>query len=201
VVGLIIVGLGAIPKNSPSAGQGETQGRGSQTSSSDFRVGQSVTVATINLNLRSGPGANFGVVAIMPEGTRARVVGQGNDGWIELDVPAQDGEIFHGFANSSYMTRVGDSSVSDAGQAASSTTSGSDDGFRVGQYVEVDTINLNLRSGPGANFDVVAVMPQGARARVVSTVANGWLELDNIRGTGNQLFHGFANSKYLDSIR
>ena len=192
VLGLIIVGLGAILKDSPN----------SQTSSSDFRVGQSVTVGTINLNLRSGPGTNFGVVAIMPEGTRARVVGQTNDGWIELNVPAQDGGIFHGFANSSYMTSGGDDAVSDeSGQTSSSTSSGSDDGFGVGQYVEVDTINLNLRLGPGTNFDVVAVMPQGARARVIGTVANGWLELDNIRGNGNQFFHGFANSKYLASIR
>ena len=111
VLGFILVGLGAILKDSPN----------SQTSSSDFRVGQSVTVGTINLNLRSGPGTNFGVVAIMPEGTRARVVGQTNDGWIELNVPAQDGEIFHGFANSSYMTSGGDDAVSDkSGQTSSS---------------------------------------------------------------------------------
>jgi hypothetical protein len=92
-------------------------------------------------------------------------------------------------------------STRNSAQSVSSALSGSDDEFRVGQYIEVDTINLNLRSGPGTNFAVVAIMPQGVRARVVSIAANGWLELDNIRGPGNQSFRGFANSKYLAELK
>lgn len=57
----------------------------------------------------------------------------------------------------------------------------------------VSAINLNLRSGPGPDFDVVAVMPHGFRANVVGHAQNGWVELNEVRGSEGQIYHGFAS--------
>jgi hypothetical protein len=60
------------------------------------------TVSTVNLNLRAGPGADNASVAILPQGTRVKLVNDPDgNGWQELDVP---GQALHGFANSRFLT-------------------------------------------------------------------------------------------------
>lgn len=57
-------------------------------------------------------------------------------------------------------------------------------------------LNLNLRQGPGPNYDPVATMPQGVRVKIIRDAENGWEELE-VPGNGGQVFRGFANGKYL----
>jgi uncharacterized protein YgiM (DUF1202 family) len=65
----------------------------------DGAPSQYALVNTLNLNLRSGPGTGFPVVAVMPQGLRAKIIGQADNGWLELDVPGSEGQTYHGFAN------------------------------------------------------------------------------------------------------
>ena len=57
-------------------------------------------------------------------------------------------------------------------------------------------LNLNLRKGPGPSYDPVATMPQGIRVKILSDAENGWEELE-VPGSDGQVFHGFANGKFL----
>lgn len=53
------------------------------------------------------------------------------------------------------------------------------------------TGDLNLRSGPGTNFGVIAVLPGGATVNVVGC-ASGWCRIAWRSG------YGYASSRYLD---
>jgi Bacterial SH3 domain len=63
-------------------------------------------VSTINLNLRTGPGPQYGSVAVLPQGTKVKIVGDADDGWKELEVQRADGQDLHGFANGTFLTRA-----------------------------------------------------------------------------------------------
>lgn len=54
------------------------------------------------------------------------------------------------------------------------------------------TGDLNLRSGPGTNFGVLAVLPGGATVNVVGC-ADGWCRIAWRGG------YGYASSRYLDA--
>jgi hypothetical protein len=61
------------------------------------------TVSKINLNLRAGPGPEYGSVAVMPEGTKVKIVRDADDGWKELEVQGAGGGELHGFANGAFL--------------------------------------------------------------------------------------------------
>jgi hypothetical protein len=75
------------------------------------------------------------------------------------------------------------------------TASGGD----VGRYATVSTINLNLRTGAGPDYDSVAVMPQGTTVKIVRDADDGWKELE-IQGANGQDLHGFANGTFLAPV-
>nr|NLI48844.1 SH3 domain-containing protein [Propionibacterium sp.] len=55
----------------------------------------------------------------------------------------------------------------------------------------VATGNVNLRTGPGTSYDVITVIPQGARVQATGTVSAGWIEVD-FNGR-----RGYASGTYL----
>jgi type IV secretory pathway TraG/TraD family ATPase VirD4 len=76
----------------------------SQTGSGDGNSSERyATVSTINLNLRTGPGPEYDSVAVMPEGTKVKIVKDADDGWKELEVHGADGQELHGFANGAFL--------------------------------------------------------------------------------------------------
>jgi hypothetical protein len=68
-------------------------------------------------------------------------------------------------------------------------------------YATITAINLNLRAEPRMDpNNILTTMPQGMRVKVVGHAQNGWLELSDVPGTGDQSgqrFHGFASPKGL----
>lgn len=69
-----------------------------------------------------------------------------------------------------------------------------------GHYATVTATNLNLRTGPAASYDVIVVMPQGQKVKVVSVADNGWLEVE-FPAQGGGRYQGFANGKLLNVER
>jgi len=61
-------------------------------------------VATINLNLRVGPGPTYASVATIPQGTKVKLLsGADSNGWEELELATGDGQVVHGFSNSKFL--------------------------------------------------------------------------------------------------
>jgi hypothetical protein len=68
------------------------------------------------------------------------------------------------------------------------------------RYAFVTALKLNLRSGPGATYQSLSTLPQGARVTVVREAENGWLEIDAFGEAGAPV-HGFANSTLLSTAQ
>ena len=111
-------------------------------------------VNTALLNLRSGPGTAFQVLATMPQGT-------------PLVVLAQRGEW------SQVVTATGGSGWV-SGQLVAI-----DANFREGsRRVTVSASLLNIRQGPATSFPVLSTVREGQLLSVVGEVGN-WLQVEN----------------------
>jgi hypothetical protein len=63
------------------------------------------TVSTVKLNLRTGPGPDYPSVAILPQGTRVKIVGVADsNGWEELEATGDNSQKLRGFSNGKYLT-------------------------------------------------------------------------------------------------
>lgn len=118
-------------------------------------------VTTANLNLRSGPGTGYSIITVMPKGTAVVVTGYSGT-WAMVRYGN-----YSGYAVAAYL--------SNATQSIS---------------VQFTTANLNLRSGPGTSYSILAVMPKGSEVSVIST-SNGWSKVTYSGKTG------YASSAYL----
>lgn len=102
-------------------------------------------VTTANLNLRSGPGTGYSILAIIPKGTTVSVESI-SGGWGKLTYA---GKI--GYSSMTYLTR--------------STVPTSDP--------RITTANLNFRTGPGTSYSIIATIPKGTTVNVLSE-SGGW---------------------------
>ncbi len=111
-------------------------------STGSFQPGDSVTVDTDRLRLRSSPSTSAGTIATMPFGTPLRIEG---------GPESADGYTWYEVGNDSYGT----------GWCAGDFLSAGSSGFAAGDDVRVIDGELNLRAGPGLSDEIVAVMADG----------------------------------------
>lgn len=131
----------------------------------DFAAGDTVVVNTDALNMRTGPGTETAVTAVLVNGT----IGTVTDGpiigpdwtWFEIEV----GGVGAGWVAGEFLA------LSDAADSA----------FPIGALVEVATDALNLRDGPSLAAAVIVTLPSGWVGRVQDgpVAADGytWYEL------------------------
>lgn len=112
---------------------------------------QQEPVATVNtgsLNVRSGPGLNFGSIATLPRGFGVRMIARNeNASWVLIQLT--DGVT--GWVNSGYLYtfyRIRDLPVNEAAPASPITPTA-----RV-----TNAVNLNVRARPDPNADIVVVV-------------------------------------------
>lgn len=130
-----------------------------------------VSTGGLSLNMRSGPGTNFGVIRSLPNGVQVEIMGdpegefrpvryQGSKGW----------------ASATYL-RLG--AVTTPTQTPTATATPDDEpiGDAVVGTATVTTngLSLNMRSGPGTNFGAIRTIPSGARVDVMGAAQNGFL--------------------------
>jgi uncharacterized protein YraI len=127
--------------------------------SGGFAIGDTVYVTSDVLNVRSGPGTGYSVIDVMSYGQNGLVV----DGpvsangytWYELNYV---GGTTDGWVAGEYLGLVATS------------------GFAIGDIVAVDSISLNVRSGPGTGYSIVDTLYAGDQGVVVDgpVSANGY---------------------------
>jgi len=121
-----------------------------------------IKVTTANLNLRSGPGTGYSIITVMPKGAEVTVTGY-SGGWAKVNYGN-----YSGYASNTYLALK-----------SSGTT----------YYT---TANLNLRTGPGTGYTILAVMPKGSAVTVLST-SGGWSRVTYSGKTG------YASASYLST--
>ena len=132
---------------------------------------------TTRLNLRAGPGTNYGVILVMPAGASLKITGSYNKGFYPVRYQGTKG-----WAAADYLTNGG------------GTSGGSDDGGSVSNSATgsaTTTTSLNLRAGPSTSDSVLAVMPSGASVTLTGSASNGFVSV-NYQGTD-----GWAYESYL----
>jgi len=105
---------------------------------------------TGTLNLRSGPGTSFGVLTVMPAGSRVVLTGQQSNGFRSVSYNGQNG-----WAAETYLAIDGTVPVPTNTSATA-------------------TERLNLRSGPDTSSSVLAVIPAGGVVTLTGQQSNGF---------------------------
>ena len=130
-----------------------------------YRAGAVVDIYRVvdgDLNLRSGPGLGYSILAVLAEGTWMEIIDTGGTAngydWVEVWVSPLDKT---GFVASTYLEKV--------------TTSPVDSAFPVGSTA-VTTAALNIRSGAGLSYPVIVALWVGAPVTVTGSpvAANGY---------------------------
>ena len=66
-----------------------------------------ISTGSQRLNIRKGPGTNFGIVSTVPTGATVDALGRNEKaGWILIEIPGQDGEV--GWVSARYVNLDGD---------------------------------------------------------------------------------------------
>jgi uncharacterized protein YgiM (DUF1202 family) len=176
--------------SSPTAGPGWCAGDFLSTSGSviapptspgEFASGELVFVDTGVLRLRSGPGLDAATVDFMPEGTQVKILGGPRHadalGWYKVRSRVH-GE---GWCAEEFLSAVAVNSLS------------------LGQSVRVINGALNLRSNPGTEGQVIAVLPDSTRLTITGNAIwqNGqnWLPVRS-----SQFGSGWCAIEFLQAV-
>lgn len=123
-----------------------------------------------SLNLRCGPGTDYDTLTSIPAGTALTLTGIDN-GWYKTSYNGMEGYI-----HSDYIT-LNESSSS----AASTVSTG---------ILNTDGSSLNLRSGPGTEYDKLISIPASAVLTLTGS-ENGWYK------TSYGGVEGYVSSEYI----
>lgn len=111
------------------------------------------------LNVRSGPGTSYKVIATIQQGQRVKVLKRQN-GWAQLEQPA--GWVYEGYLAYENQTNP----PPESGSAI---------------FAICNTTRLNVRSGPGTSYPIVAGLTYGQRVKILER-RNGWARIESPAG-------------------
>jgi lysozyme len=163
-----------------SSSQGASTGGTTSTaaSSTTSQTDSSVFYAVCTnpaLNVRSGPGASYPMVAGLTYGQQVTVLKILN-GWAQIESPA-------GWVNETYLSFV----TSPSSTPIASTTQSP----AALTYGICNTSGLNIRSGPGVTYPVAGALVYGQKVTILSA-QNGWAQI--------QTPAGWCNMSYLSTL-
>ncbi len=153
-----------------------------------------VTAGT-NVNIRSGPGTTFALSGLLENGQSAPALGISEDrAWWYIQLPGEDDE--RGWVSAQYVT-ANDAellpTVSESGELVREAASVPAPEESAPSLTA--TVNVNIRSGPGTQFEVVGMLTFDQSAEVVGISEDGswWAILH----TGGENSRGWISADYV----
>ena len=143
----------------------------------DSYAAQTGIVTASALNIRSGAGTNYSVITKAYKGESVDILDT-NNGWYKVKL--SNGKI--GWASSDHITR------------SSNSNNNSQSGTAISGYGRVAASTLNVRSGAGTNYSVVAKAYKGDKVELLES-SNGWYKVKLSNGKV-----GWSSSKYITKI-
>jgi zinc D-Ala-D-Ala carboxypeptidase len=122
---------------------------------------QLYTVST-NANFRTGPGTGYTIIAVIAKGATFTLTGQSQNGYAGITYQGRGGWVL-------------------AAIVVAAGTTGSDPVISGQAWT---TAGVNLRSGPGATYQVLRVVPKDSQIGVSTTERNGFLYVSYQGQTG-----------------
>ena len=169
-------GSGSSGGGSPSGGSPPSSDGYTPRSQPGSQAPLAVTVPEI-MNVRSGPGLVYDVVATIPAGTQATIIGiDPTDEWFQVEIAGIDGPIWiYQDLTTLYGSLIG---VRIYSSQEIAQLFGGGAGGTAPLAVTVP-ITMNVRSGPGLTYDVVRVVPQGTQGRIWGIDPTGdWFQIE-----------------------
>ena len=137
---------------------------------------QGVVKVNSALNMRSGPGSNYGVIGTLRNNDKVEIIKE-VDGWYEIRF---NGKV--GYVSKSYITIVNEEA-----------NNGTESVIKEGTVYGVST-NLNVRTGPGTSYQVVGYLLSGDKVKILGE-ENGWYKIQFNASTGTK--NGYVSKDYI----
>ena len=131
-------------------------------------------MTTANLYMRTGPGATYKSIRIIPKGSQVSVLRSSN-GWYEVSYGGSTG-----WSSGAYLKAVVTSTPAPAPSAPTVS-------------YRRTTANLNMRSGVGTSYGILTTIPGGTTVPVSGT-SGGWYQVSYNGKTG------WASGSYLQAV-
>ena len=139
-----------------------------------------------NLNLRTGPGTNYGVRSTVKNGASVKVIGTEDD-WVKVSVVGgKTGWIMAKYIGAASSGSSGSSSGSSSWWSDSSASS------TVSVY-HVTGSTLNVRTGAGTGYGKVGTLKKGDGFKVVGSSGN-WFQIQAFNGVKGWVSKNYAAS-------
>lgn len=125
-----------------------------------------VMTATTWVNLRSGPGTSYPVLDVVAPGTSVTATGASSGAWLAVD---HDGTS--GYISGNYLTASAPPTASAPATNSTAPTPSASAG------AATTTAAVNVRSGPGTSYAIVAVAPLGTAVATTGTTSANWSQV------------------------
>ena len=153
-----------------------------------------ITGASGGLNVRSGPGSNYEKVASVSNGTTVTILEDSGTGWYKIEYSG--GKTGYVSADYVQLTGSGSGSAGSSGSGSSNSGSTGSSGAAISgktpAVVSGAGSGLNVRSGPGSNYEKVASIANGNSVVILENTGTGWYKIDY--GNGKT---GYASVDYI----
>ncbi|WP_426350319.1 SH3 domain-containing protein [Alloiococcus sp. CFN-8] len=128
-----------------------------------------------SLNVRTGPGTNYGVLGSLKKGETISVKSISN-GWAKVSFKGKTG-----YCSKEYLEEVSSSSNSSSNSSSTSNDTST---------TMISTASLNVRSGAGTKYSIIGSYAKGAKVSV-SSIKDGWAKVSYKGKTG------YCSTEYL----
>ena len=142
---------------------------------------EDATVSGSDVNVRSGPGVNYSVVACLPRNAAITVTDRSNGDWYAISYNG-----ITGFMSSRYINIV-DSGSNDI--VVDAPASGGTTGYITAMYVR-------FRSGPNSSSSILGEYNVGKQVQILGS-ENGWIRCI-INGQTGYVYSGYVSESYPD---
>ena len=157
--------------------------------------------ALYNLNIRSGPGTEYALLDTIPAGSVVGFTGfmDGTGEWVQVDAAA--GPL--GWVAARYLSNVPEGlqiRPADLPEEEMATpTPVAEEGvtFSTDVVTATTTVNLNVRRGPGTEYEILDTLPQGSVVGFTGFMdsAGDWVQVDAAAGP-----IGWVAGQYLSNV-
>ena len=138
-----------------------------------------------SMNARLGPGLAYDVITTLPQGTRANIIGVDPRGeWYQVEISDLNIPVWIHQSLATVEGSLANVPTVSAEELAKLPISGAT-GSRPIAIIQPEV--MNVRIGPGIDYDVLTTLPQGTQVKVVGIDPNSdWLlvELDGLTSLG-----------------
>ena len=122
-------------------------------------VADTVMTATTTVNVRAGASTSSAVVGVLHSGNSVSATGAATNGWTTVSYNGHTAYVF-----SSYLKAAGTTATPPPAATSASVSA---------MTLEA----VNVRTGPGATYSVVTVLPKGRALTTTSVTQNGYTQL------------------------